>query len=174
MSTTRQQYADRYECAREGCPERFAERAAVAGSYCSRRCADRDRGEAVLAHLERDHRFCSSCYRPHKVVYRPADSETPQLRSKALVIRESFVGFETLTEHAESAAYGIECECGAVGHRTVEGLCREGAPYEWYLALAVRQLRAEGEWDYQLDIATFADAIWEGAALPVAVGRALE
>lgn len=147
---------------------------AVGGSYCSTECRDRATGDRVLGHLRQDHRFCGSCYRPRKTVYRPADSEVEKLRSKALIIRESFVGFEELTEFVSEGPYGIECNCGTIAHRDSEPLFRDGEPYEWWLARAVEQLREEGVWEYDLDVATFADALWAGDDLALAVGRAVE
>ncbi|SEO70306.1 hypothetical protein SAMN05216388_101748 [Halorientalis persicus] len=106
-------------------------------------------------------------------MYRPADSECPKLRTKALVVRESFVGYEELTEHAEQGAYGIECSCGSVGYGDPESLCRDGSPYEWFLKRAIGQLRREGAWGHRFDVATFADAMWEGDDLDLAVGKAI-
>jgi len=164
--TVRCQYSD--------CHEHGPEWEFTDGQYCSTEHAVRDDGHEVLSTLARDHRFCGSCYRPQKVVYRPPDTESPKLRTKALVVRESFVGYEELTEHAEQGAYGIECSCGSVGHGDPETLCRNGSPYEWFLKCAVRQLRSEGTWDYHFDIETFADASWGDDDLELAVGRALD
>lgn len=171
--TTRHAVEEHHECARDGCVDEFTTSQAVAGSYCSARCRDRDRGERVLGHLEQDHRFCGSCYRPRKTVYRPDEADVPDLRVKALVIRESFVGFEELSEFAEMGPYGIECQCGTVDHRTAEPIFRDGEPWEWWLARAVEQLREEGQFGYDLDIATLANAHWDGADLDLAMGRAL-
>jgi len=169
---TREPRVDRCTCARDGCDARFSQSGAV-GSYCSVECQARDRGETVLNHLARDHRFCGSCYRPRKVVYRPDESDVPDLRKKALLIRESFVGFETLTEFAEGGPYGIECNCGTTDHRTAEHLFRAGEPWEWWLARAVDQLADNGVWEYRLDAAALADAVWRTDDLALAVGRAL-
>lgn len=165
--------AERYECSREGCTERFASPESIRGSYCSTACADRDRGQDVIDHLRRDHRFCGTCLRPRKVVYRPADADVEDLRRKALLIRESFVGFETLTEHAHMGPHGIECRCGAIDHRGTESWLRDGEPWEWWLLRAVDQLRHEGQWQYRLDIETLANAVWDDQDLPLALGRAL-
>lgn len=172
MSVTRPQ-TRHFECDGPGCSEEFDTASAVAGSYCSPACRDRDTGQSLLAHIGQDHRFCASCYRPRKVVYRPDDADAPELRKKALLVRESFVGFETVTEFADRGPYGIECQCGTVDHDHSEPVVRDGEPYEWWLARAVGQLRAEGQVEYEFDVATFADAYWNGADIELAVGRAL-
>lgn len=160
-------------CQYSGCHDRGPEWEFTDGQYCCTEHAIRDAGDDVLSTLAHDHRFCSSCYRPVRVVYRPADSECPKLRTKALVVRESFVGYEELTEHAEQGAYGVECTCGSVGYGDPESLCRDGSPYEWFLKRAVGQLRREGAWDHRFDVATFADAMWDGDDIDLAVGKAI-
>jgi hypothetical protein len=171
---TDQPQVDSYECERDGCDTEFVDGAAVQGSYCSQDCADRETGAGLLRALAHDHRFCASCYRPRKVVYRPADAECEQLRKKALVVRESFVGFQHLTEYADVGEHGVECSCGAVDHRASIDLCRDGEAYEWWLKRAVEQLRREGKFDYRFDIQTFADRLWDGDDIELAVGRAIQ
>jgi len=172
--------ATRYECARDGCDGQFTEPKAVAGSYCSSVCRDRERGENLLQDLAYDHRFCGSCFKPRKVVYRPDAYDVPKLRDKAVLIRESFVGFEELTEFAGMGPHGIECECGNIDHFHAEDLFRQGEPYEWYLKLAVTKLREEGRHEYEFDIQTFADELWHdgdtdaGADFALAIGRAID
>lgn len=177
MSATRtlQQQDDEpeYPCEYGGCDDTRTREDSVEGSYCSQNCADADRGETFLKRLAQDHRFCSGCYRPRKTVFRPPDRESPKLRTKGLVIREAFVGFEELTEHATEGAYGIECRCSAVNHDIDDPDLREGSPYEWWLKRAADQLRSEGQDFGPLSIATFADALWDGVDFAVAVGRAL-
>ena len=144
------------------------------GSYCSTDCRERARGASALRNIEHDHRFCSTCYKPLKVVFRPADRESPKLRKKALVIRESFVGFQDFTEFAESGDFGLECSCGNVDHYHHEPDFRDGEPYEWYLKLAITKFRQEGQTDDRFDLETFADEFWTTDDLELAVGRALE
>ena len=163
---------EQYTCEHRDCNEEVPEPNLVRGQYCSLACADRADGQTVIDHLRRDHRFCATCLRPRKVVYRPADRDVESLRRKALLIRESFVGFEELTEFAELGEHGIECECGAIAHDTPL-LDRDGGPWEWWLARAVEQLRHEGQWEYRVDVPTLADAAWETDDLELAVGHAL-
>lgn len=162
-----------FDCSHDDCDGEFLKPNAVAGSFCSTDCRDRDRGASLLNHLEQDHRFCGSCYRPRKTVYRPKGATCPELRKKALVIRESFVGFEELTEFSSKGPYGIECRCGTISHDAAELLFRDGEPWEWWLSRAIDQLREEGQHDRHLDAAALADAYWETDDLALAVGRAL-
>lgn len=171
--TTREQALEQYTCDRGECDHRFTEPEAVAGSYCSTECRDRARGEGALVRIRRDHRFCGSCYRPRKTVYRPDDADVPDLRRKALIIRESFVGFEDLSEFAALGPHGVECACGTTDHTTEEQLFRDGEPWHWWLSAAIQQLREEGFWEYECDAATLADAFWREQDLALAVGKAL-
>jgi len=142
--------------------------------YCSEECEIADRGQGLLNQIENDHRFCGSCYKPIKTVYRPADETTPELRKKALVIRESFVGFEDLTEHAEKGQYGIECSCGNISHYHAEELLRDGEPYEWFLKLSVETFREEGQREDTFCIETFCNVYWETEQFAYAIGKALQ
>lgn len=160
-------------CARDACEVEFAIPNAAQGSYCSGECADRDDAASVLQHLEQAHTFCVSCFKPRKVVYRPDEASTPELRKKAFIIRESFVGFETLTEFSEAGPYGIECSCGAINHDLAVDLCRDGEPYEWFLQLAIDHFRELGEWDYEFDIEEFCEVFWRSDDFELAIGRAL-
>lgn len=144
------------------------------GQYCSQECFLASKGEKALNNIRHDHRFCSTCYRPLKVVYRPDDQDTPELRKKALVIRESFAGFQDFTEYAESGAHGLECVCGNVDHYHSEGFIRDSEPYEWFLKLAIAKFRDEGQVDYTFDITEFSNAYWETDNFEYAVGKAIK
>jgi len=146
----------------------------VAGSYCSERCHTAHKGQKALNNIRHDHRFCSTCFRPLKVVYRPDDADCPELRKKALIIRESFQGFQDFTEHAESGNHGIECVCGNVDHYHSEDTLREGEPFEWFLKLAFETFRKEGQVDYTFDTETFADQYWQHNDFEHAVGAAIQ
>lgn len=175
---SRDDHVETYQCSAADCDEEFHAGRAIEGSYCSQACADRDCGQTVLDHLRQDHRFCSTCLRPRKVVYRPADSETPALRRKALIVREAFIGFEDLTQWSDMGPHGIECQCGSLDHHTPDDWLRSGEPWEWWLARAVDQLRREGQWEYCLDAANLAEETWDGGDqdvdLALALGRALD
>lgn len=166
--------APTYDCSRSDCDKQFQQASAAAGSYCSQRCAALDRGECLLKDLRRDHRFCATCFRARKDVYRPDAADVPALREKAAVVRDAFIGFEDLTAAAAYGDYGVECECGAVGHDHVFETLREQHPWPLHLAAAVVYLREEGRFDHQLDVEEFRRALEAGAELPLALGWALD
>lgn len=168
MSTTapatRQRECQRPDCTETGRKWEFQD------GYCSPAC---ERADDLLSTICHDHRFCSICFRPRKTVHRPADSESPKLRKKSLVVREAFVGFEEHTEFVERGPYGLECDCGGMDHADRDEFLRSGTPYEFWLKLATDQLRAEGAVDYHFDLATFCDHVWAADDFGVAVGKAL-
>jgi hypothetical protein len=161
--------AETDECDHPDCSVKYAIPNAV-GGYCSQECADRHAGHRLLQHLQRDHRICWSCWRPRKEIERPTDEQRRQLDP---VTDQAVVGYEYLTEHADMGPHGIECTCGAVGHDIDDYDRRHDAPYHWLLREWVRETRAEGQHDKRLDLATFADVLWETGDLVLALGRAL-
>ncbi len=166
MSSTRSQF---YECSHPECTEDHSRTA----SYCSPECRLKHKGRKALRNIKHDHRFCSTCYKPLKVVYRPADSKTPKLRKKALIIREAFAGFQDFTEFAESGDYGLECDCGNVDHYHSEPDFRDQESYEWWLKLVFETFKKEGQQDDSFDIETFCDSYFETDDFELALGRAL-
>jgi len=124
MSTTQSSYGTCRYCSSDRTP------ANAVDQFCSLACKHRDLGAKALRNIEHDHRFCSSCYKPLNVVFRPADRESPKLRKKALVIRESFIGFQDVTEFAQIGNYGLECECGNCQHNHAERMPRGVKTYE--------------------------------------------
>lgn len=158
------------QCASPDCDVEFKLPNAVAGSYCSPACRDRHKGQRFLDHLRQDHRICSSCWRPRKEVETPT-AETR--RTLDPITEQSLVGYEYPTEHVEEGDHGLECTCGAVSHDTPNWDRREEGPYLWWLQQYVRQTRAEGQHDKQLDLPTLADTLWETGDLALALGRAL-
>jgi hypothetical protein len=163
----------RLQCNFNGCTE-TGEKHAFQGGYCSEDCKIRAKATDVLDTIQSDHRFCSSCYRPIKTVFRPDDNVTPELRKKALLIRESFIGFEDLTRYAEQGSYGVECTCGNLQHYHAEELLRDGAPYEWFLKLSIERLANEGQFEYTFAIDEFCNAFWETEDFEYALGEAVE
>jgi len=165
----------RYECSLEDCDNERTRTSSVDGSYCSRACADRARGRALLRDIRQDHRFCWSCFRQRKKVERPTD----EARSGwSLLIDEAVVGYESPTPAVERGDYGLECKCGAVDHDLPDWGRRAAGPFEWFLQLASERLAADGRRNDAVDAATLADELWvDGAgdvSLELAVGRALE
>ena len=159
----------RCECALDDCDAEFGVSAAV-GSYCSRKCRRRDRGRRLLRDIRQDHRFCWSCFRQRKEIERPPDNA---LRGRGRFTAEALIGFEYETEHVEHGPHGIECECGGIDHDMPDFGQRDQTPFHWYLALASRQLVADGRREDAVDTAVFADELWQTDDLELAVGRAL-
>jgi len=166
MPSTRSRF---YECSHPECNTEHSR----TGSYCSPECRTKHKGRKALLNIKHDHRFCSTCYKPLKVVYRPDDRDTPELRKKALIIRESFTGFQDYTEHVEHGNFGIECSCGNVDHYHSEELLRDNEGYEWYLKLVFQKFRAEGQIDSEFDIECFCNTYWETGDFELSVGRSL-
>lgn len=165
----------RYECALKGCDNERTRTSSVDGSFCSRACADRAQGRALLQDIRQDHRFCWSCFRQRKRVERPTDEA---LRGLGAVTADALVGYESPTPAVKRGDYGLECECGAVDPDIPDWGRRAAGPFEWFLQLASERLVADGRRDDAIDAATLADELWadgdEDLALELAVGRALE
>ena len=132
-----------YHCEREGCEGTFTEQTSVEGSYCSQRCANLVAGENLLAHIQRDHRFCHACFRQLKEIERPPAKREIVIGpvdhdAVAPTYRNCLIGFEYLTEHAElgersrdfvdhgeehrpdatdAVITGTVCTCGTTDHR---------------------------------------------------------
>jgi hypothetical protein len=159
------------QCAFPDCSEEFRIPNAVAGSYCSTECRDRHEGRRLLRHVRQDHTVCWSCWRRRKEIERPTDAAR---RGLDPVTDQALVGFEYLTEHADHGKHGVECECGAVDHDIPDYDRRDDVPYHWLLYRYLEATRDEGQHDRDLDLATFADVLWESEDLELAVGRALE
>lgn len=62
----------------------------VAGSYCSAFCYFADRGRKALKNVEKDHRFCRSCFAQVKTIERPPEDYP-----------EFVVGYQYATDDAE-------------------------------------------------------------------------
>ena len=165
----------RYECSLEDCDCERTPTSSVDGSFCSRDCADRAHGRALLRDIRQDHRFCWSCFRQRKRVERPTDEF---LRGLDAVTAEALVGYESPTPAVERGDFGLECECGAVDHDLPDWGRRAAGPFEWFLQLASKRLVADGRRDDVVDAATLADELRPDGAgdvpLELAVGRALE
>ena len=164
--------ARRFECHHPDCESERT--SSQYGSFCSDRCKTRHVGLKALRNIKHDHRFCATCYKPLKTIYRPADRESAKLRTKAVIIRDSFVGYQELTEFAKRGGYGLECSCGNVGHYHTEQAFQEGEPYEWFLKLAFEKFRKEGQIDDRFCIETFCNEFWRSEDLEFSVGKALK
>jgi len=162
---------DVYTCALEECDNDRTPSTSVRGSYCSRDCADRADGRALLQDIEQDHRFCWGCFRKRKDVERVPDEAR---RGRGRFTAEAMIGFETPTRHVERGPYGLECTCGAVDHDVDYVEARDRAPFHWFLSAASRQLVADGRREDAINAAALADRLWQGDDLALAVGRALD
>lgn len=141
------------------------------GAYCSEECKYRDKGSTALSEIERDHRYCSSCYRIRKSIFRP--SEHPRFRKKAKLIRESFVGYEYPTENVERGDFGLECMCGNISHSHPDEILRSQEPYSWYLFLLFDHLQEKGAIEQSFDLIRFLEVYWDRGDFEIAIGRAL-
>jgi len=165
----------RYDCSLDGCDNDRTPASTVAGSYCSRECADRSDGRALLRDIRQDHRFCWSCFRQRKEVERPTD----EARSGwSLLIDEAVVGYEYPTEFVEQGPYGLECKCGALDHDDPVYDQRHEGPFERFLQLASERFVADGRRNDAVDAAALTDEFRvdsdEDVPLELAVGRSLE
>lgn len=102
-------------CGRYRHPEK-----SVRGSYCSRKCYYRHKGHKALKNVEKDHRFCRTCFARVKEIEDPPD-DAPDF----------VVGYQYGTPAATTAAreydrdgvarplvkQRIGCECGATDLR---------------------------------------------------------
>jgi len=168
ITLTRQ---ETYDCALAECDATRTRTSSVAGSFCSEKCAARDRGRKLLGNLKHDRRWCWSCFRQRVEIERPTAAARRHLDGP--IIDDALVGFEYGTEYVDRGAHGIECTCGAVDHDLDADWVRDSGPYHWYLIRAIEQTAAEGQHDDSVDIEVLADALWQTDDLELAVGLAL-
>jgi len=159
-----------YGCNFPDCDDTFTPSSSVAGSFCSKECAARDRGRRILNLLRYDHRFCWSCWRERKEIEQPTAEAR---RGLGPVTDGAVVGYEYLTEHAEMGPYGTECHCGAVDHDVDGWDRRDDAPYRSHLALIVERTREEGQHEYGFDADRFDAVLDQTDDLELALGAAL-
>lgn len=78
-----------------------------APGYCSKACYYRFKGANVLEEIQRDHKFCATCFRQIKTVARPDGVEvrTDPVEHEAAVNEEKnlFIGWQYATKHMEVA-----------------------------------------------------------------------
>lgn len=172
MSTVQTPTNSLVECDYNDCDSLFEPGKGVDG-HCSEECYYGHRGSRALQNIKHDHRFCSSCYRPLKDVYRPDRDELPLTNRKPQLIWDSFIGFQDPTEHSVSTREGRECVCGNVDHYHSDSLLRDSQPYSWYLMLAFEQFRSEGQIEQVFDLEVFVNEFWRSEDLRYSVGKAL-
>ena len=195
MSTSATSTTDTYECSRDGCTEQFPPHASVAGSYCSRRCGtiDEHRKTArdILNQIERDHRFCATCFARHKEVDVPPSGHSVNIgpvrhagRARMLS-KNCLIGFQYTTHWADEGvrtrsvdeygrerlvSHGPTCDCGNTHHRQTEPAIGWRFAHEiahTCLVDAVDELRAEGKTDARVANEDALDAGLMRQLLPV-------
>jgi hypothetical protein len=152
-----------YPCERDGCTNTYTAEEAVAGSYCSPACHQRERGRDLLNVFQHDHRWCYTCFRRLKRV-----TDVPEWRRRRLgaVTNAALTGYQSRTQHARlgqvarrrdryqfETQVGTVCECGNANTREREDIVRGSdlrATVTRFLA-AVEATRREGQHDHQLD-----------------------
>jgi hypothetical protein len=138
----------RYQCELDDCPETRTPQSSVAGSYCSRDCANRARAQHLLTDIQQDHRFCYSCFRQRKTIERPTDETR---RGWPPIIDDAVIGYEHPTEHVNRGPYGLECTCGAIDHDDPKYHRHTPGTFEQYLAAASHVLVDDGRRDTAID-----------------------
>lgn len=99
---------------------------AIRGSYCTTGCFYRDKGENIRQKIRQDHRFCATCFRVRKEITKPPETF---LRSRAVLIRDTIIGFETATE-CLNYGHGLTwCACGSIDH---------DGDYDWLREMELR------------------------------------
>lgn len=149
--------ADTYPCEREDCDEQFSEQTAVKGSYCSRECFHRSKGANALSEIQRDHRFCATCFRQLKDVTPKSDLDLDRVGP---ITSEAVIGFQHPRPEAEHVVdvtgttphdrfeFGrLGCQCGNVDpslrDETLERVEREAVLLN--LLVCLRILDREGK-----------------------------
>jgi len=182
-----------YQCSRDACDRRFSRHAGVDGSFCSTQCRDahhhRKAARDILNQLERDHRFCFSCFARHKEVDKPPAGHTVNIGPvdhpgrTTLLSKNCLIGFQYTTRWADEGqrtrsvdeygrerltGHGPTCECGNTHHRQHEPAIRDRFAYEiahTTLVEAVAELRAEGKTDAHIDEDALDAALLDQGAL---------
>lgn len=108
-------------CHNPACGEYRNPEKSVRGSYCSAECYFRHRGHKALKNLEKDHRFCRTCFGRVKEIEDPPEG---------LDVPEFVVGYQYGTPRATTAAREYDrdglpplirqrlgCRCGATDLR---------------------------------------------------------
>ncbi|MEE6210833.1 hypothetical protein U3A55_11810 [Salarchaeum sp. III] len=106
------------ECAYADCTTEFVVGMAVHGSYCSRDCMLRARGQGPLATLRDDHRWCGTCFARLKEID-PAPEDAPECATGLQTLTESATKGER-TRHrddvVDSSDWRTICTCGNTEH----------------------------------------------------------
>lgn len=86
--------------------------ASIRGSYCSRDCYHREKGENALGELRREHSICSACFRKRVEVEYPSDTWIRKHGEPP----DAFVGFKYPLPHLRKEGGLVYCGCGTVEH----------------------------------------------------------
>lgn len=184
-----------YECEECGGPRTQA--ASIKGSFCSQDCYHSHQASKqardILNQLERDHRYCYTCFRRLKDTYRPPSRWG---------LPDSVTSFQSLTPHAQigqktkhrphylntdhikttvdQTRTGAICSCGNTHHRDLEPVIRQRCLLEsaHYLLTSIQSLKEEGKFEtVRVDASMLFDAltpVQDGVSLEEALTEAVE
>lgn len=156
----------------EYCPSEFSVDAGIRGSYCSTECFHREKGDAAIGELERDHRVCGTCFQKRSEVEYPSaewvrDNGSPP---------EAFIGFEYTTRYV-SESHGMKhCTCGTVEHSSTNEFLRLWFLRETAMNLYVRlkELYEQDKVAHRPDGVTLMEALRESKCdWALATGRCI-
>jgi len=193
LHTEQQPRSKWYSCDSDNCSGVVTEADAIEGSYCSRECQLRARGQRLLNIVQNDHRFCYTCFRKLKEVY-----DVPAWRRRRMdPVTESVVtGFQHRTQHGDlgertkrrpgtlldDTRIGTICECGQTNHRDRENLIQSSSikSVAHQLHATLEALRDEGQHTSRVSWLSLVDVLYaqyqhddlEGYDFPIAVGIA--
>jgi hypothetical protein len=186
MSTTTDT-GSRYDCAHDDCQKTFLPEHAIAGSFCSVDCWNRDKGRKLLNNLQYDHCYCSNCGTKLKEVEKPPKSF---LVGKDRHSANSIVGFQYRTPSADTGeidvddtpgrevvATGTVCgECGNANQSEAFPEDRERHLFEYAQRIleSLAEKREQGVPVKPVDEQEFFDALVETEDLVLGLGRAIE
>jgi len=169
------------------CDEERDPQASVRGSFCSRDCWLRHKGDKALNQLRHDHRFCVSCGRQLKELEEPPDETLRQINGAEST--HSLVGYQYRTpqadigeiqrdgptEYQDRIHTGTICECGVTDGREADPDLRqlEIDTVLKNLATTLLALWDEGAIDKKLDVRRYTRTYAESEDFALAVGRGL-
>lgn len=161
--------------------------ASVRGSFCSRACWLRHKGDRALNVVRHDHRFCVSCGRQLKTIEEPTDETLRQIEGAEST--RALVGYQYRTpaadigeisnegahQHSEITRMGTVCSCGVTDQREASPALREVelADVLANLFKVLYRLWDEGAIDRQPDSDAYFDGYEQERDFTYAVGRAL-
>lgn len=151
-------------------------------AYCTPECYYQARGQSVLEHLERDHRFCATCWAQIKEV-EPATETTPDafigFQFPKPSAREGLKTLPSPEDHVDRSRVALICECGNTDHQHHEREYRVLDDLQARLRnllQALHTLAAEDKLDHEPDHEVFLENVTyeeDRVRYAEAVGRCL-